>query len=197
MMTTVATKEQERQAIAKIRKIVEGLGENSYVGTAMEGVLEVAEQNIDSDAAFSLKGEVEVAEKRRKEQSIIAQRLNMELEELKEKYEKLESRHQEARERIMKQLLELQAKKDQYEMPEKMFADLQRILEETLGQAEKSMDEAAVLMAGYVGEDNVSENIHDAAKKFREQRSKAALCKVLREELIKRYGEEERRNESI
>lgn len=42
----MTTKEQERQAIEKIRKIVEGLGENSYVGFAMEGVLELAEDNI-------------------------------------------------------------------------------------------------------------------------------------------------------
>lgn len=44
--TGMTTKEQERQAIEKIRKIVEGLGENSYVGFAMEGVLELAEENI-------------------------------------------------------------------------------------------------------------------------------------------------------
>lgn len=40
----MTTKDQERQAIEKIRKIVEGLGENSYVGFAMEGVLELAKQ---------------------------------------------------------------------------------------------------------------------------------------------------------
>lgn len=59
----MTTKEQERKAIEQIRKIVEGLGENSYVGTAMEGVMEVAEQNIECDAAFSLKREAEIAEK--------------------------------------------------------------------------------------------------------------------------------------
>lgn len=36
----MTTKDQERQAIEKIRKIVEGLGENSYVGFAMDGILE-------------------------------------------------------------------------------------------------------------------------------------------------------------
>lgn len=36
----MTTKDQERQAITEIRRIVEGLGENSYVGTAMEGVKE-------------------------------------------------------------------------------------------------------------------------------------------------------------
>lgn len=34
----MTTKDQERQAIEKIRKIVEGLGENSYVGFAMDGM---------------------------------------------------------------------------------------------------------------------------------------------------------------
>lgn len=37
----MTTKDQERQAIEKIRKIVEGLGENSYVGFAMDGILEL------------------------------------------------------------------------------------------------------------------------------------------------------------
>lgn len=33
----MTTKDQERKAVEKIRKIVEELGENSYVGFAMEG----------------------------------------------------------------------------------------------------------------------------------------------------------------
>ncbi len=49
----MTTKEQERKALAQIQKIVAGLGENSYVGTALDGALELAEQNIDCDAAFS------------------------------------------------------------------------------------------------------------------------------------------------
>ena len=51
----MTTKDQERQAIEKIRKIVEGLGENSYVGFAMEGVLELAKDNIREDTACSMK----------------------------------------------------------------------------------------------------------------------------------------------
>lgn len=45
----MATKAQERAALEKIRKIVEGLGEESYIGQAMDGVLEDAEQNIEND----------------------------------------------------------------------------------------------------------------------------------------------------
>lgn len=57
----MTTKDQERQAIEKIRKIVEGLGENSYVGFAMEGVLELAEENIREDTACSMKERAEIA----------------------------------------------------------------------------------------------------------------------------------------
>jgi chromosome segregation ATPase len=50
----MTTKEQERKALEKIRAIVAELGENSYVGTALMGTFELAEQNIEFDAAFSL-----------------------------------------------------------------------------------------------------------------------------------------------
>lgn len=51
--TVVASKEQELKALAQIRRIVKGLGPNSYIGTAMAGVWDIAEQNIDFDAAIS------------------------------------------------------------------------------------------------------------------------------------------------
>ncbi len=49
----IITKADERKALEQIKKIVEGLGENSYVGTAFKGVFELAEENIEYDAAFS------------------------------------------------------------------------------------------------------------------------------------------------
>ena len=55
----IATKEEERKALAKIKKIVEGLGEDSYVGTAFEGCFEIAEQNIDWDGGMSMKQKYE------------------------------------------------------------------------------------------------------------------------------------------
>ncbi len=59
----MATKEQELKALAKIRKIVEEQGENSYIGTAFEGCFEVAEDNIVNDFACSMKQRAEIAEK--------------------------------------------------------------------------------------------------------------------------------------
>ncbi|MCM1061960.1 MAG: hypothetical protein NC452_16960 [Eubacterium sp.] len=56
------TKEQERKALEKIRTIVDGLGENSYVATAFAGCFEIAEQNIEYDFADSYKERCENAE---------------------------------------------------------------------------------------------------------------------------------------
>lgn len=58
----LATKEQERKALERIKKIVEELGEGSYIGTAFEGCFEVAEENIENDFACSMKRRAESAE---------------------------------------------------------------------------------------------------------------------------------------
>ena len=49
----MATKAQEREALAKIKKIVDDLGEESYIGFALEGMLDDAEYNIENDCALS------------------------------------------------------------------------------------------------------------------------------------------------
>ena len=59
----MTTKEQERKALEQIRKIVAGLGEDSYIATAFEGCFEDAERNIDDDAAYSMKGRWEMISK--------------------------------------------------------------------------------------------------------------------------------------
>lgn len=58
-----ATKEQERKALEKIKKIVEELGEDSYIGMAFEGCFEIAEENIENDFGCSMKQRAEHAEK--------------------------------------------------------------------------------------------------------------------------------------
>lgn len=58
---TPATKDQEREALEKIKAILDTLGLDSYVGTSFEGCLEIAEENIENDFAFSMKQRVEAA----------------------------------------------------------------------------------------------------------------------------------------
>lgn len=58
----ISTKEQERKALEKIKTIVDGLGENSYIATAFAGCFEIAEQNIEYDFADSLQERLKIAE---------------------------------------------------------------------------------------------------------------------------------------
>lgn len=59
----MATKQQEYKALAKIRKIVESLGEDSYIGAAFTGCFELAEQNIEFDFACNLQDRADAAER--------------------------------------------------------------------------------------------------------------------------------------
>ena len=60
----MTTKEQERKALEQIRKIVAGLGEDSYIAMAFEGCFEIASENIENDFGCSMKDRAETAEKK-------------------------------------------------------------------------------------------------------------------------------------
>lgn len=60
----MTTKEQEKKALEQIKKIVDGLGQDSYLATAFEGAFEDAEYNIRDDAAYSMKSRWESAKKK-------------------------------------------------------------------------------------------------------------------------------------
>jgi hypothetical protein len=68
----MTTKQQERDALETIRKIVAELGECSYIGTALKGTFDIAEQNIEWDAAFSLADELADAKEEIKEARLLA-----------------------------------------------------------------------------------------------------------------------------
>ena len=59
-----ATKQQERDTLEKIRKMVEQLGPDSYLAAAFEGCFDLAAENIDNDWACSMADRVRSAEKR-------------------------------------------------------------------------------------------------------------------------------------
>ena len=63
----IATKEQERETLEKIKAMVAELGPQSYLATAFEGTFEDAETNIENDFAFSMKARVESAEDKLRE----------------------------------------------------------------------------------------------------------------------------------
>ena len=58
---TTATKQQERDALAKIRAMVEELGPDSYLAAAFAGCFDIADQNIEYDFGDSMKVRAESA----------------------------------------------------------------------------------------------------------------------------------------
>ena len=60
----MTTKEQERKALEQIKQILSGLDPDGWVATAMDGMIEDAEENIECDFAMSWKNRAETAEKR-------------------------------------------------------------------------------------------------------------------------------------
>lgn len=89
-MDRMTTKAQERKALEQIRKIVEALGEDSYIGTAFEGCFEIAEDNIEFDFALSMKDKVQSAENRLRGQTKRNEELEKELKELMKRAEEAE-----------------------------------------------------------------------------------------------------------
>lgn len=83
----IATKEQERKALAQIKKIVEGLGENSYIATAFEGCFEIAEENIENDFSCSMKDRWLTADRKLNEANGVIEELRYKLAESEKDYE--------------------------------------------------------------------------------------------------------------
>lgn len=59
----MTTKQQEIEAMNKIKDIVAGLGADSYIGTAMDGVWEIMEENIKNDFAISVRDKLNSRDK--------------------------------------------------------------------------------------------------------------------------------------
>ena len=79
------TKDQERKALEQIKKIVDSLGDDSYIGTAFEGCFEIAAKNIENDFACSMKERAEIAERRKRELEIKLVKQDHEITELEAK----------------------------------------------------------------------------------------------------------------
>ncbi len=83
----IASKEEERKALNKIKKIMEGLGENSYIVAAFDGCFEIAEDNIENDFCCSMKQRLETEREEADHFRKLAGRLTDELENAKEENE--------------------------------------------------------------------------------------------------------------
>lgn len=177
----MTTKEQERQAIQKIKKIVEGMGENSYLATAMEGVLETAEENIEYDAAFSLKGRAEVAEKEASALKKENEELRKALKEAEERAARLDSKCNEAYSELQR-----------YTLPDWMQRELDKMVQTGLERVNREIREAADGMADAIGENGrMAAQAAEQAKRYREQRSEQCTLNRMQDFLMKYKGNEQ------
>lgn len=108
-----------------------------------------------------------------------AESLQEQLKEAKQIIEELQERAREAE----------QLAKKRYMMPH-VYERLYEILEEKGREADRRMRETASTMADYVGKENVSPSIYDAAEAYRKYRAEKADSVMLQQE-IRRYKEDE------
>lgn len=175
----MTTKDQEREAIKKIRKIVEGLGENSYVGFAMDGILELAEDNIREDTAYSMKERAEIARKDAEEAEKENKDLKAEVEDLKKTVEKRGATISE----LNTELCNARAKAKANEIPEELVQEMYCMAydkeAESIGKMERAADQmAAAIIAG--------EDVHGFAEEYKKQKANRSRYRKVMEELDKR-----------
>ena len=83
----MSTKQQELEALKKIREIVAELGPDSYIATAFEGCFEIARSNIENDFADSMKARWQDADRKLNEASGTIEDLRAKLAESEKDYE--------------------------------------------------------------------------------------------------------------
>jgi len=135
-----STKEQERMALEQIKTILAGLGTDSYIATALEGCLEIAEENITNDFACSMKQNLESAEKDLQEKTL-------KLSEAEKNIEALEAIIRNLQER-----LEIEEEWTDYQTDELSDADYER-LKESCGSKSLTNSEAKCFVSNEYGFD--------------------------------------------
>lgn len=176
----MTTKEQERQAIEKIRKIVEGLGAGSYVSTAMAGVLEVAEQNIEYDAVFSLKGQTELAEKEAARLKNTVEQQEKELQDLRKNLEIQQGRAD-----------RLAAKAEKRKMPDWIYEHIEELAREERSRLNREREKLAEQMAVAIMDKGMEQaDKEKVAKEYKHKSAEIQGAERFKGEFREKYEED-------
>ena len=152
-----ATKEQERETLEKIKAMVEELGPQSYLKTAFTGVYEVAEMNIEEDAAYSFPGRISLLE-----------------EQLREMGSKYNAAHSDA-EVLRSQLDHAQ---EQVDALTGLQSAAYGLVVEELAAAQKRMEQSAETMA-YYAEAPQDIAFAEAVKSYRAAKERRGVCEQI------------------
>lgn len=158
-----ATKEQERETLERIRAMIAELGPQSYLKTAFEGVYEVAEMNIDEDAAYSFPGRVNILEEQ--------------LREMGSKYNAARSDVEVLRSQLDHAQEQADALKKQ-QLPVWLHSAVYGLASEELATSKARMEQAAETMA-YYAEAPQDIAFAEAVKGYRAAKERREVCEQI------------------
>lgn len=158
-----ATKEQERETMEKIKAMVAELGPQSYLKTAFEGVFEIAEMNIDEDAAYSFPGRVSLLEEQ--------------LKEMGSKYNAARSDVEVLRSQLDHAQEQVDALKGR-QLPAWLQSAAYGLVVEELAAAQKRMEQSAETMA-YYAEAPQDIAFAEAVKSYRAAKERRGVCEQI------------------
>ncbi len=175
---TCATKQQERDTLEAIKKMVEELGPQSYLATAFEGCFEDAEANIDNDFGDSWKRRCESADKKLDEVEAAAQEkiaaLETELRKAKQGIEELIQKDDE-RKAAIERLEQKTLTDDELTGLKRLVVDKRLSLEDEVKNAAGRIVEAA--------EEPGSASFQNAVKDHRAAKADLEHCTALLKKL--------------
>lgn len=158
-----ATKAQERETLEKIKAMVAELGPQSYLATAFEGVFEVAEMNIDEDAAYSFPGRVSLLEEQLKEMGSKYNAARSDVEVLRSQLDHA----QEQADALKKQ-----------QLPVWLHSAVYGLASEELATSKARMEQAAETMA-YYAEAPQDIAFAEAVKGYRAAKERREVCEQI------------------
>ena len=158
-----ATKEQERETMEKIKAMVAELGPQSYLKTAFEGVFEIAEMNIDEDAAYSFPGRVSLLEEQLKEMGSKYNAARSDVEVLRSQLDHA----QEQADALKKQ-----------QLPVWLHSAVYGLASEELATSKARMEQAAETMA-YYAEAPQDIAFAEAVKSYRAAKERRGVCEQI------------------
>ena len=165
-----ATKQQEREALEKIKALVAELGPQSYLATAFDGAFEDAETNIENDFAFSMKARFEDAEKRLREMGSVYNAAKMDAVHLQEQLTAAQEQLAEAQE-------EAEALRGK-QLPVWLHSAVYSLAVTEIADARKQMEQSAETMAHFA--DSPQDIAFAAAvKSYRAAKERRGSCEQI------------------
>ena len=179
-----ATKQQERNALAAIKKMVEELGPQSYLATAFEGCWADAESNIENDFADSMKARWLHADAQLNAANGTIEELRERLSESEKDYE---AAHAAAHAISDQKDAEIAALRERVLAPDDLTDVIQLVTEKRLA-LDTEVENAAERIVEAAAEPE-SAAFHSAVKDHRAAKSDFDYYPALLERLVKARGE--------